>query len=305
MAFCPRTFHQREASIGTDHQTPCERVLSNSAREMDMASHWRPQSEHPYQYVRSTRFSSSKYWKEYQKGPAVSQEQYSGLTNVPTSAPQTLRFVGNLRATPVPSPHTGDCIKVITTPSSDDTAAWLKELGPLKFVGNVSLPAEALHGQQNNMAVKAAQMPGSITQGGVMATVINPISSTSAAPVSFSIGAFGGAPTPSHQSSGCQYSREDHLEMIELHGEMLAKYRQLRFKAENVEKMMKQSAHSAELQKKTEGNQDRSWDEEMKDLDDLTGRLVLPDDAIEKLEAIPGILDLAKEMGFSDSRLMK
>ncbi|XP_063063775.1 uncharacterized protein LOC134456334 [Engraulis encrasicolus] len=270
-----------------------------------MASHWRPQSELPYQYVRSTRFSSSKYWKEYQKGPAVSQEQYSGVTNVPSSAPQTLRFVGNLRPTPVPSLHSGDCIKVITTPSSDDTAAWLKELGPLKFVGNVSLPAEVLHGQQNNMAVKAAQMPGSITQGGVMAPGVNPISSTSPAPVSFSTGASGGAPTHSHQASGSQYSREDHLKIIELHGKMLAKYRQLRFKADNVEKMMKQSAHSAELQTKAESNQDRSWDEEMKDMDDLTGRLVLPDDAVEKLETIPGILDLAREMGFPESRLMK
>ncbi|XP_063065562.1 uncharacterized protein LOC134457485 [Engraulis encrasicolus] len=304
MAFCPRTLHQRELSIGADHQTRSERVLSNSAREVDMASHWRPQSEHPYQYVRSTRFSSSKYWKEYQKGPAVCQEQYSGLTNVPTSAPQTLRLVGNLRATPVPSSHSGDCIKV-TTPSSDDTAAWLKELGPLKFVGNVSLPAEVLHGQQNNMAVKAVQMPGSITQGSVMSPVINPISSTSAAPVGFSTRASGGAPTHSHQASGSQYSREDHLEMIKLHGEMLAKYRQLRFNAENVEKMMRQSALSAELQKKAESDQGGSWDEEMKDLDDLTARLVLPDDAIEKLEAIPGILDLAKEMGFSESDLMK
>ncbi|XP_063046290.1 uncharacterized protein LOC134440231 [Engraulis encrasicolus] len=249
MAFCPRTSHQREPWIGTDHQTRSGRVLSNSAREVDMASHWRPQSEHPYQYVRSTRFSSSKYWKEYQKGPAVSQELCSDVTNVPTSAPQPLRFVGNLWPTPVPSPHRVDCTKVITTPSSDDTAAWLKELGPLKFVANVSLPAEVLPGQQNNMAVQAAQMPGGITQGGVMAPEINPISSTSAAPVGFSTGAFGGAPTHSHQASGSQYSREDHLKMIELHGEMLAKYRQLRFKAE---KMMRQSAHSAELQKKAE-----------------------------------------------------
>ncbi|XP_063046083.1 uncharacterized protein LOC134440084 [Engraulis encrasicolus] len=300
MAFCPRTSHQREPWIGTDHQTRSERVLSNSAREVD-TSRWRPQSEHPYQYVRSTRFSSSKYWKEYQKGPAVSQEQYSGVTNVPTSAPQTLRLVGNLWPTPMPSPHSVDCIKVITTPSSDDRAAWLKELGPLKFVANVSLHAEVLHGQQNNMAVKAAQMPCGKTQGGVMAPGINPISSTSAAPVSFSTGAIGGAPTHSHQASGSQYSREDHLKMIELHGEMLAKYRQLRFKAE----MVRQSAHSAELQRKAESKQGGSWDEEMETLDDFTGRLVLPDDAIEKLEAIPGILDLANEMGFPESHLEK
>ncbi|XP_063063847.1 uncharacterized protein LOC134456415 [Engraulis encrasicolus] len=78
MAFCPKTFNQSGSWIGAE-----------------------PQSEHPYKYVRATKFSCSKYWKEYQKELAASHEQqYHGVTNLPTTAPQTLRFVGNLIHSP-------------------------------------------------------------------------------------------------------------------------------------------------------------------------------------------------------------
>ncbi|XP_063049536.1 uncharacterized protein LOC134443961 [Engraulis encrasicolus] len=317
MAFCPKTFNQSGSWIGAERHTRSKRVFShvNSAEEMGMASHWRPQSEHPYKYVRATRFSSSKYWKEYQKGQAASQEQqYHGRTNLPTSVPQTLRFVGNLihpQSTsvrgsqlaptgPVVTPMRKDISfagpalpNMATTcpsnmnnliPTSDRTAALLSQLGPLKFVGNLNLPAGGF--QQN---IKPAQSAGIMTHVGLAAPRVDVMSSTSAAPVSLSTGAFGGAPTHS-QTADIHYSREDLLKMINLHGEMMVKYRELRGKAENFEKLMMQSVCPTEHQEKTENKE--------KALDDLTGGIVLPEDAMEKLEAIPGIFDLAREMGF-------
>ncbi|XP_063046189.1 uncharacterized protein LOC134440165 [Engraulis encrasicolus] len=317
MAFCPKTFNQSGSWIGAEGHTRSKRVFShvNSAEEMAMASHWRPQSEHPYKYVRATRFSSSKYWKQYQKGQAASQEQqYHGMTNLPTSAPQTLRFVGNLihpqstsvrgsqlaSTGPVVTPMRKDISfagpalpNMATTcpsnmnnliPTSDGTAALLSQLGPLKFVGNLNLPAGGF--RQN---IKPVQSAGIMTHGGLAAPRVDIMTSTSAAPASLSTGAFGGAPTHS-QTAGSHYSREDLLKMINLHGEMMVKYRELRGKAEDIEKLMKQSVCPTERQEKTENK--------AKALDDLTGGIVLPEDAMEKLEAIPGILDLAREMGF-------
>ncbi|XP_063080308.1 uncharacterized protein LOC134470213 [Engraulis encrasicolus] len=307
MAFCPNTFNQSGSWIGPERHTRSKRVFShvNSAEEVGMASHWRPQSEHPYKYVRATRFSSSKYWKEYQKGQATSQEQqYHGMTNLPTSAPQTLRFVGNLippQSTSVRGSQLASTGPVVTLMrkdislvgpappnmnnlihTSDGTAALLRQLGPLKFVGNLNLQAGGFPGQQNT---KPAQSADIMTHGGP------------AAPASLSTGAFGGAPTHS-QTAGFHYSKEDLLKMINLHGEMMVKYRELRGKAENIEKLMMPSVCPTEHHGKTESIQDRSWKGEAKALDDLTEGIVLPEDAMEKLEAIPGILDLAREMGF-------
>ncbi|KAL2103892.1 hypothetical protein ACEWY4_000760 [Coilia grayii] len=340
MAFCPRTFTQGGSWIGTEHQAHSGRVLNyvKTAEEMNMAPYWKLASKHPYQYVRATRFSASRYWKESKHWQTVAQEQYSGVTNLPTSAPQGLRFVGNLShpqpsssqvaptrpvGTPVGKeesltfthalPHMGTtCLStvpsaqsvkslrnvknLVTTP--DDTAALLRALGPLKFVGNLSLPAEVLGGQQHNMTLKPTQVPGSMTQEGIMAPRVNPIPSTSAAPVSLSTMAFGGAPIHS-QTSSFGYTREDFLQMMEYHSYMASHYRELKSMAENMPQMMKmQSVSPAELQRKAGGVHDRSWDEETRSGDDGTGDIVLPDDAVEKLDAIPGILDLAREMGF-------
>ncbi|XP_063056149.1 uncharacterized protein LOC134450220 [Engraulis encrasicolus] len=320
MSFCPKTFHQSGSWIGAEPYSHSKRVFShvNSAEEMGMASHWRPQSEHPYKYVRATRFSSSKYWKEYQKGQATSQEQqYHGRTNLPTSAPQTLRFVGNLihpqstsvrgsqlaSTGPVVTPMRKDISFVgpalpnmATTcpsnmnnliPTSDGTAALLSQLGPLKFVGNLNLPVGSFHGEQT---IKPAQSVGIMTHGGLAALRVDVMSSTSAAPASLSTGAFGRTQTHS-QTAGFHYSKEDLLKMINLHGEMMVKYRELKGKAEDITKLMMQSVcpTQRQSQEKTENN--------AKALD-LTGGIVLPEDAMEKLEAIPGILDLAREMGF-------
>ncbi|XP_063042259.1 uncharacterized protein LOC134436836 [Engraulis encrasicolus] len=316
MAFCPNTFNQSGSWIGPERHTRSKRDFShvNSAEEMGMASHWRPQSEHPYKYVRATRFSSSKYWKEYQKGQATSQEQqYHGMTNLSTSAPQTLRFVGNLihpQSTSVRGrqlPSTGPVMTPMRKdisfvgpalpnmnnliPTSDGTAALLRQLGALKFVGNLNLPEGGFPGQQN---IKPVQSAAIMTHGGLAAPRVDVMSSTFAAPASLSTGAFGRAPTHSQTSV---FHREDLLKMINLHGEMMVKYRELTGKAENIEKLMMQSVCPTEDHGKTETIQDRRK-EEAKALDDLTGGIVLPEDAMEKLEAIPGILDLAREMGF-------
>ncbi|XP_063062086.1 uncharacterized protein LOC134454927 [Engraulis encrasicolus] len=272
MDFCPRTSHQSGTWTRAEPHTCSEPVLSNSVKKNGMASHWKPQSEHPYQYVQATRFSST----------------VNGIQHVDTTYLST-----------VPS----HCMESVTTTSSDDTTAWLRQLGPLKFVGNVNLPVEVAGGQQNNMALKPAQMPGVMSQDGEMVPMVYSTPSMPAAPMSLSTGAFGGAPPPS-QASGYQYSKEDHLKMIMLHGEMLAKYRELTSQAENIEKMMMmQSEHHSV--KKTENKQGSIWGEELKALEDFVGDLVLPDDAVDKLEAIPGILDLAREMGFPECLLLK
>ncbi|KAL2103695.1 hypothetical protein ACEWY4_000563 [Coilia grayii] len=429
MVFCPKTFNRSGPWIEAEHQARSERLLSyvNTAEGMNMAPFWKPASKHPYQYVRATRFSASRFWKESKNWQAVAQEQYMGVTKLPTSAPQTLRFVGNfshpqptsvrsnqvaptrpvgtsvrkeesltfvwnfthpphvtqdqlitllnhrqasvpgstvihgvsstqkslpnptllqgsncgimhhagtsttvnvqmpahqqqLRSassthqrqahvvpnagttclSSVPSAETVESLKnvknLVTTPH--DTAALLRELGPLKFVGNFSLPAEVLRGQCHNMTLKPTQVPGSMTQEGIMAPRVNPIPSTSAAPVSLSTVAFGGAPTHS-QTSSFPYTREEFLKMMEHHSYMVSHYRELKSMAENMPQMMvMQSVSPTELQRKTGGVHDRSWDEETKAGDDGTGGIVLPDDAVEKLDAIPGILDLARQMGF-------
>ncbi|XP_063065626.1 uncharacterized protein LOC134457548 [Engraulis encrasicolus] len=308
MDSCPRTFYQSGPWIGAEHDTHSERVLPNSAKEMDMASHWRLQTEHPYKYVRSTRISSSRYWMECQKGQAVPQEQqlHDG-TNLPTSAPQTLRFVDNLihpQSTSVRGSQLASTRPVVTPVRKEmsfvgtHTAAWLKELGPLKFVGSLNLPAEVVCGQQNNLTLKSTELPGIRT---LKPTELPGITTIKPAQMTFSR-----APIQP-QASASHYSKEDLLKMIELHGQMLVKYTELKCKAENIEKIMTQSQSNgpAEIQKKKRDIQDKIWEEDMKTLDDLTGGLVLPDDAVEKLEAIPGIMDLAREMGFPECLLVK
>ncbi|KAL2079568.1 hypothetical protein ACEWY4_025312 [Coilia grayii] len=426
MAFCPRTFNQNGSWIGTDHQAHSERVLNYpNAEENNMAPFWNPPSKHSYQYVRATRFSASRVWKEYKRQQAVAQEQYTGVTNLPTSAPQTLRFVGNLnppqptsvrisqvaptrpavvpvrkeesltfvgnfthpphvtqdqliallnsRQAPVSgttamhgvpstqrrllSPtllpgsncgimhHAGpsttvnvqmpaqqqklQCATVTqqrqahavthvgricssTVPSaqnvetlknvknliatSDNNAALLRELGCIKFVGNLSLPAEVLYGPQHQVILKPAQTPGRVTQDGVFASGVNPVPPTSGAPASLSTGACGQVPTSSLTSGFC-YTRE-YLRMMEHHRYMASYYRELKSRVENTPKTTMGSGCPAELQRKTGGIKDTSLDEEKRSWDDGTGGIVLPDDAVEKLDAIPGVLDLAREMGF-------
>ncbi|XP_063062084.1 uncharacterized protein LOC134454923 [Engraulis encrasicolus] len=297
MDFCPRTSHQSGTWTRAEPYTCSEPVLSNSVKKNGMASHWKPQSELPYQYVRATRFPSTvdvqtpAQWQQLQSAASTHQSQAHGVQHVDTTYLST-----------VPS-HSVEPLKTVTTTSSDDTTAWLRQLGPLKFVGNVNLPVEVVGGQQNNMALEPAQMPGVMTQDGEMAPRVYSMPSMPAAPMSLSTGTFGGAPPPS-QASGRQYSKEDHLKMIMLHGEMLAKYRELTSQAENIEKMMMMQSehHSVE---KTENKQGSIWGEELKALEDFVGDLVLPDDAVDKLEAIPGILDLAREMGFPECLLLK
>lgn len=229
--------------------------------------------------------------QQLQSVPATHQRQAHALPHRGTTCLST-----------VPSAQTLESLRnvknLVTTP--DDTAALLRALGPLKFVGNVSPPAEVLRGQKHNMTLKPTQVPGSMTQEGRMAPKVNPIPSTSAAPLSLSTRAFGGAPTHSQTSRFC-YTREEFLQMIEHHSYMASHYRELKSRAENMPQvmMMKQSVCPTELQRKTGGVHDRSWHEETRaGDDDGTGGIVLPDDAVEKLDAIPGILDLAREMGF-------
>ena len=180
---------------------------------------------------------------------------------------------------------------------SDDTAALLKKVGPLTFVGNFDIPPEVLHAQQNNK-LKPAQVPVSVAQEGVIAQRINPSPVTTAAPACLSTMACGEVPTYS-KSSTAHHTREEHLRIMEYHQHMASYYRQLKLTAEPTPDM-KGSVCLKELQRKRGSIHDRSWDEppQKRRWEDGTEGVVLPDDAVEKLDAIPGIWDLAIEMGF-------
>ena len=80
---------------------------------------------------------------------------------------------------------------------------------------------------------------------------------------------------------------------------MASYFRQLKLMAEHTPEMGGSVCHQ-ELQRKRGSIHGRSWDELplKRRWEDGTGGIVIPDDAVEILSAIPGIWDLAVEMGF-------
>ncbi|KAG5269076.1 hypothetical protein AALO_G00198040 [Alosa alosa] len=173
---------------------------------------------------------------------------------------------------------------------SDDTTASLKEAGHLRFVGNFTLPAEVLHGQQS------AQVPCSVSQEGVNSPRVSQTPSTSVAPASLLTGARGQI-LSFPKTSTDYYNRVNYVKMMAYHRDMASYYRELKLKAEPIP-AMEGSLCTTELQGKTGSFHD--WNEPPQKTwwDDATEGIVLPDDAVEKLDAIPGIWDLAIQMGF-------
>ena len=106
-------------------------------------------------------------------------------------------------------------------------------------------------------------------------------------------------PTPTLATNPNHYTREEQLKIMEYHQHMASYYKQLKLTAEHTPEMGGSVCHQ-ELQRKRGSIHDRSWDELplKRGWEDGTEGIVIPDDAEEKLSAIPGVWDLAIEMGF-------
>lgn len=167
----------------------------------------------------------------------------------------------------------------------DGTTALLQQPEPLRFVGNFTLPAKALQ-DQHDMKLKPAQVPCSVAQEGVNSLRVGTAWSTSSAPAGHPTGASSEIPTPSR--SAAHYNPE---ELMEYHHAMASYYRALKIGAEPIPKM-EGSLCPKEL---PGGVHDRAWNTWW---EDGTEGIILPDDAVEKLDAIPGIWDLAIQLGF-------
>ncbi|XP_062395343.1 uncharacterized protein LOC134083177 [Sardina pilchardus] len=177
---------------------------------------------------------------------------------------------------------------------SSSSSALRQEAAPLTFVGNFTAPAAALHGQQH-MKPMQAQVPGSVAQGGFIPLGVGPTRSTPAAPAGLPTGAGGEVPT--YCKSTVHSNQAERVKMMEYHRDMASYYRGLKRKAEHVP-AREGSGCPNELQ--TGSVRDRTLDEPRQKTwwDNTTEGVVLPEDAVEKLDAIPGIWDLAIQMGF-------
>ncbi|KAL2085801.1 hypothetical protein ACEWY4_019121 [Coilia grayii] len=164
-------------------------------------------------------------------------------------------------------------------PESSDTAALLRDVGPLKFVGNFTLPAEVLPGHQSK-ALKPVQrsVSASMAQEGATGQRINP---------------------PQSKSSTTHYTREQFMQMMEYHRYMASCYRGLKLRADHTPKV-EGAVCSKELQRKRGVTYGSNSDEppQKRSCDDGTEDIVLPQDAVEKLSVMRSVWDLSVEMGF-------
>lgn len=196
---------------------------------------------------------------------------------------------------PLSSAESGNSLRNVTNLiiRPDDTAALVKEFGPLRFVGNFMLPVEVHQGQQITTP-KPAQVPGNVAQGGAEEAqgglgTVDTTPSTSAVPLSPVVDA-GKMPAQPKSSTG-QFNREEWLKLMEYHRNMATYYRELKRKAEGIPESEEEDEPPKKIQRRF---QVKNWEE----LEEATQGMVLPDDAVEKLDEIPGIWDLAEEMGF-------
>lgn len=105
---------------------------------------------------------------------------------------------------------------------------------------------------------------------------------------------------PAHSEiSTANYTREEYMKMLDYHHNMASYYKELKEKAEQTQKM-EASVSPDQLQRKRcsvlggswgEPPQKRYWDNGAEDL-------YISDKAIEVLCAIPGVWDLAADLGF-------
>ncbi|XP_041943894.1 uncharacterized protein LOC121706315 isoform X2 [Alosa sapidissima] len=252
--------------------------------------------------------------------PNITQDQLFALLNsqkAPVSGSAGIRGVASTQKTPVnltwPCNRGSEIMKhaypstvvdqltaqeqellSVTAVHQPDTGGLTHEAGRLTFVGNFTASAAVLHGQQR-MKPKEAQVPGRVAQEGFISLGVGPTWSTPVAPAGLPTGAGGEIPT--YCKSRVQYNQVDYVKTMEYHRDMASYYRELKRMAEHVP-VMEGSVCPHKLQ--TGSVRHRSLDEPLQKTwwEDASEGIVLPDDAVEKLDAIPGIWDLAIQMGF-------
>lgn len=198
-----------------------------------------------------------------------------------------LTHMGTFSSSTRPLSSADSAVNFISTP--DASTALLQQTGSLRFMGNFSVPAGALVDRQR-VKLQPAKVPCTVAQEGGNSPRVGPTWSTSAAPAGFLTGV--GREIRAAPSRSAAHSNPE--ELMEYHRAMASYYRELKLRSEPVPKM-EGSVCPKELPGNTGGIHGRAWDTWW---EDANQGIVLPDDAVEKLDAIPGIWDLAIEMGF-------
>ncbi|XP_062377939.1 uncharacterized protein LOC134066590 [Sardina pilchardus] len=220
------------------------------------------------------------------------QELQSATASHQMDQTDDLTHVGTIYSSTASSTNSMESLKnVMGQPitQSDNAATLLNELGPLTFVGNFDLRPAVHH--QPNTKLNPAHVPGDVTQREVNTLSDSPTPPTlSAAPV-VPVEARGDVPASSCGSPVQQTpSREAYVEVMEYHRQMASYYKELQLKVENTSKV-----EGSVLQGKRVGVLGGSdWEPPKKR---CWEGIDLPDDCVEELCAIPGVWDLAIEMG--------
>ncbi|XP_041924041.1 uncharacterized protein LOC121688489 isoform X3 [Alosa sapidissima] len=291
MDFYPRTIHQSGSWFGPEHPALSQRILPcvNTGEALIYSAPPSTATSVPtYPYVSGLGF------------PAVPQKEV-----------ETITFVGNfpLQPTSVESSH--------LFPTRLAAAAPVRKES-LTFVGNFTHSPDVTQDQFIALLNSAeAPVSGNAASHGATSTqktLLNPtmpLSSNSGImkhnhpsttilrdqmPCSGYVAH--GLPTNTKSSAVHYTTREAYVKMLEYHRHMASYYKQLKLKAEHSSQV--EGSVCPQLQRKRGGVSGGSWEEppQKRCWDDGTGGIILPDDAIEKLDAIPGVWDLAMEMGF-------
>ncbi|KAL2085782.1 hypothetical protein ACEWY4_019102 [Coilia grayii] len=205
-----------------------------------------------------------------------------GVESLQQQANYDLIYMGTTYSHPMsPSAESVAPLKNVANfiPESSDTAALLRDVGPLKFVGNFTLPAEVLPGHQcKTLKPVQRSVSASMAQEGATGQRINP---------------------PQSKSSTTHYTREQFMQMMEYHRYMASCYRGIKLRADHTPKV-EGAVCSKELQRKRGVTYGSNSDEppQKRSCDDGTEDIVLPQDAVEKLSVMRSVWDLSEEMGF-------
>ncbi|XP_041924040.1 uncharacterized protein LOC121688489 isoform X2 [Alosa sapidissima] len=319
MDFYPRTIHQSGSWFGPEHPALSQRILPcvNTGEALIYSAPPSTATSVPtYPYVSGLGFPAALQRKECGDWCTVAQGVRSVtanvlLTSVPQKEVETITFVGNfpLQPTSVESSH--------LFPTRLAAAAPVRKES-LTFVGNFTHSPDVTQDQFIALLNSAeAPVSGNAASHGATSTqktLLNPtmpLSSNSGImkhnhpsttilrdqmPCSGYVAH--GLPTNTKSSAVHYTTREAYVKMLEYHRHMASYYKQLKLKAEHSSQV--EGSVCPQLQRKRGGVSGGSWEEppQKRCWDDGTGGIILPDDAIEKLDAIPGVWDLAMEMGF-------
>ncbi|KAG5268251.1 hypothetical protein AALO_G00210000 [Alosa alosa] len=326
MDFYPRTIHQSGSWIRPTYLPLPQRILPsvNTGEALIYSAQPSTATSVPtYQYVQNAQSSAGRHWRETGNFCAHPQDMSSVLVNLPIPVPQmeqeTSTFTGNF---PLQPASVRSSQVALTRPPA---VAPVRVEESLTFVGNFTHAPDvtqdqliallgsargsgcaASHGVSSTQRILNPTLPRSSYSGNVkhahpstFGNVKMPAQELQSATTGHHDTAAGACGDTHSGSSAVHYTtREAYVKMLEYHRHMASYYKQLKLKAEHSSQL--EGSVCPQLQRKRGGVSGGSWEEppQKRCWDDGTGGIILPDDAIEKLDAIPGIWDLAIEMGF-------